>query len=91
MTFGGPLPKHIASRTLKAGQLSWNNSQLIRGDVVKAVAELKQRPGKELQIHGSGELARALMAHNLIGVYRLWVFPVVLGEVKFGSVEPAAG
>jgi len=87
-----PLPKHVASRTLKADHLTWNNSHLIRGDVAKAVAELKQQPGRDLQIHGSGNLAQTLMAHNLIDVYQLLVFPVALGEGKrlFGAGLPVA-
>lgn len=84
------LPKYVASRTLKAKDLTWNNSHLLTGDIAKAVAKLKQEPGKDLQFHGSGELAKTLMAHNLIDRYRFWVYPVVLGEGKrlFGDGLP---
>ena len=85
------LPKHVASRTLSS--VDWNGAELLRGDVVEAVAELKRRPGRELQVHGSGGLAQTLIAHGLVDQYRLITFPVVLGKGKrlFGSeARPAA-
>jgi len=72
--------KHVASRTLS--QLQWNNSVLLRGDVVAAVAALKQEPGLDLQIIGSGNLMRTLQAASLIDEYNVWTFPVVLGRGK---------
>lgn len=85
-----PLPKYVASRSLKADDLAWNNSHLLTGDVAKAVAELKKTPGADLQIHGSGDLAKTLMAHNLIDRYQFLVYPVVLGQGKrlFGDGLP---
>jgi dihydrofolate reductase len=73
------LPKYVVSNTLD--KVEWSNSTLIRGDAVEEeITKLKQQPGNELQIHGSGHLARTLMARDLIDEYRLWIYPVVLGS-----------
>jgi dihydrofolate reductase len=74
------LPKYVASTTL--GSVSWNNSSLLGGDVVAEVAKLKERPGNELQVHGSGALAHTLIDADLIDEYRLLYFPVHLGTGK---------
>jgi len=73
------LPKHVASTTLH--ELEWN-ARLIEGDVPAAVAALKEQPGQDLLIYGSGELVRTLTRHNLIDEYRLLVHPVILGSGK---------
>jgi dihydrofolate reductase len=74
------LPKYVASRTL--AQTDWQNSTVLGGDVVAEVAKLKEQPGRELQIHGSGALAQTLFDAGLIDTIRLIVFPVVLGSGK---------
>jgi dihydrofolate reductase len=72
------LPKYVASRTLET--VSWQGAELLRGDVPGLVTQLKERPGRELQVHGSGDLLQTLMAHDLVDEYRLFVYPVVLGS-----------
>ncbi|MBI2913402.1 MAG: dihydrofolate reductase family protein [Chloroflexi bacterium] len=74
------VPKYVASRTLD--QATWNNTTLIQGDIAEAVANLKNQPGGEIQVHGSGDLIQTLMKHDLVDEYRLWVFPVLLGNGK---------
>ena len=74
------LPKHVASTTLDS--VDWQNSSLLRGDVVSAVAQLKEQPGDELQVHGSGDLAQTLIAHDLVDEYRLLIYPIHLGSGK---------
>jgi dihydrofolate reductase len=80
--------KYVASRTL--GNLEWENSQLLEGDVGEAVARLKEEDGPELQVHGSSDLIQTLLRHGLIDEFRVWVFPVVLGGGKrlFGDGAP---
>src|SRR5215475_9523356 len=68
------LPKYVASSTLDE-HLAWNNSQVIRGDVVAEVTKLKQQPGRDILLYGSGQLFNTLLHHHLIDEFRLWVFP----------------
>ena len=72
------LPKYVASNSLTAG--SWNPTTILSGDVAAQVAELKQQPGRELQIHGSARLAQSLLAAGLIDELRLVVAPVIVGH-----------
>ena len=83
--------KHVASTTL--GQLDWNNSTLITGDVADYVAVLKTEDGPEIQVHGSPGLIQTLLQHDLIDEYRMWIFPVVIGTGKrfFGDGAIPAG
>jgi len=73
------LPKHVASTTLSE-PLAWQNSNLINRDVATEVAKLKEQPGKDIQVIGSGELVRTLMQHDLVNVYQLMIHPIVLGS-----------
>ena len=72
--------KYVASRSRPP--LEWSNSVLIEGDTAQAVAALKAQDGPELQVHGSGDLLQTLLRHDLIDVYRLWTFPLVIGSGK---------
>jgi dihydrofolate reductase len=83
--------KHVASRTLQS--VDWENSRLLQGDVVEAVASLKEQDGPELQVHGSSNLIQTLLEHGLVDELRVWIFPVVLGTGKrlFGDGTIPAG
>jgi dihydrofolate reductase len=74
------VPKYVASRTLDG--VTWQNASLIEGDVAEAVARLKDEPGDEIQVTGSGDLIQTLIEGDLVDEYRLWVFPLVLGTGK---------
>jgi len=76
--FLNTIPKYVASTTLKE-PLPWSNSTLLKGDAAQAVSQLKQQPGKDLLIMGSGELIQSLMRANLIDDYVLLIHPLVLG------------
>ena len=71
--------KYVASRTL-AEPLPWQNSTLLKGDAVEAVATLKQESDQDLLILGSGELIRSLMPRQLIDRFILLIHPLVLGS-----------
>ena len=71
--------KYVASRTL-AEPLPWENSTLLPADAAAAVAELKQTPGPDLLILGSGELIGSLRPRALVDEYVLLIHPLILGE-----------
>jgi dihydrofolate reductase len=71
--------KYVVSNTLKSAD--WNNSILLRGNAVEEVKKFKQS-GADMAILGSGQLARSLMAHNLIDEYQLLIYPVAIGHGK---------
>jgi dihydrofolate reductase len=75
------MPKYVASTTLRE-PLEWNNSHLIKGDVAGEIAKLKEQPGKDLRVIGSGGLVQTLMQHDLVEQYDLLVYGIVLGSGK---------
>jgi dihydrofolate reductase len=72
--------KYVVSTTLK--NLKWENSELIKDDVVGTIKKIKEGPGKNLTVLGSGELLQTLIEHDLVDSYRLLLCPVVLGSGK---------
>ena len=72
------LPKYVPSTTLK--DPTWQNTHVINGDVEAAIRELKAQPGRELQVHGSGELLRWLLERDLVDELNLRIYPVIVGD-----------
>ncbi|MFE9249398.1 dihydrofolate reductase family protein [Streptomyces sp. NPDC007088] len=73
------LPKYVAAH----GEVpDWNGAERLGEDVPAAVRALKERPGRELQVHGSGALLRTLLAAGLVDTLHLLTFPVALGRGK---------
>src|SRR5262245_8887914 len=72
------LPKYVASNSLK-DPLEWN-STLLTGEIADAIADLKEQPGEDILIYGSGALVSTLMPLNLIDEYRFMIYPLVLGR-----------
>jgi dihydrofolate reductase len=73
--------KHVVSKTLEE-PLEWNNSTLIKDNIVEEITRLKQQDGRDIVVHGSATLVQTLMQHDLVDRYRLLVYPVVLGKGK---------
>jgi dihydrofolate reductase len=74
------MPKFVVSTTMQEAE--WNNSTVIAEDVAEVVSRLKQKPGGDILVAGSGELVHTLLEHDLVDELRLMVFPVVLGSGK---------
>lgn len=79
------MPKYVVSSTL--ADPDWNNSTVLRGDLVTEVSKLKQELEGEIVVPASYQLGRTLIEHGLVDEVRLVVFPVVLGagERLFGE------
>ncbi|MCI0710524.1 MAG: dihydrofolate reductase family protein [Chloroflexi bacterium] len=71
--------KYVVSTTLKE-PLAWNNSHLIKGNIVEEITKLKQQDGPDIVVHGSGRLIQTLMQHDLVDSYRVLIYPLVLGK-----------
>jgi len=72
--------KYVVSAS--SPKLTWENSELIDGDVVDKLKDLKKRSGPMLQVHGSGNLAQTLLKNDLVDELWLKIFPVTLGKGK---------
>jgi len=81
------MPKYVVSSTLE--DPVWNNSTVLKGDVVNEVSKLKQELNGEINVPASFQLVRTLMEHDLVDELRLKIYPVVLGagERLFGETS----
>lgn len=72
--------KYVVTTTLE--EVTWENSVLIKANIAEVIARLKQQEGPDLVVHGSATLVQTLMQHQLVDVYRLLIYPVILGKGK---------
>ncbi|MBP8242861.1 MAG: dihydrofolate reductase family protein, partial [Thermoflexales bacterium] len=83
--------KYVASNTLTSGP--WRTSVFLNGDVAEKVARIKQQPGPDLHVWGSGDLLQTLIKHDLVDTFWLMMYPITLGVGKrlfAGGTIPAA-
>jgi len=80
------LPKYVVSSALENPD-AWNNSTVLKGDVMSEVSKLKQRVNGEIVVYASGRLMHTLMEHELVDELRLTIYPFVVGagERLFGE------
>jgi dihydrofolate reductase len=81
------MPKYVVSSSLDDPE--WQNSTVLKGDVVEEVGKLKQEQDGDIVVHGSAKLVQTLIEHDLVDELRLMVYPVVLGSGKrlFGDTS----
>ena len=72
--------KYVASNSRTSSE--WQPSVFLSGDIAGEVAKLKQQPGPDLHVWGSGELLQTLMKHDLVDVFWLMLYPITLGSGK---------
>jgi dihydrofolate reductase len=83
----GTLPKYVVSSTLE--DPDWNNSTILKGDVVSEVSKLKQEVNGDIVVYASFQLLRTLIERDLVDELRLMIYPVVLGTGQrlFGEIS----
>jgi dihydrofolate reductase len=74
------MPKYVVSQTLEDPE--WNNTTVLRGDVVEEVTKIKQQYDRDIVVHGSPQLAQTLIEHDLVDALHLQVYPVIVGAGK---------
>jgi dihydrofolate reductase len=74
------LPKIVFSSTLQSAD--WNNTRVISGDIAEEALQLKQQPGGDMVVLGSGKLTSLLLERGLVDEYRVYLTPIVLGHGK---------
>ena len=81
------MPKYVVSSTLR--DPAWANTTVLDGELTEAVRALRERVDGDVVVHGSAQLAQALLEQDLVDELRLMVFPVVLGTGKrlFGETS----
>jgi dihydrofolate reductase len=83
--------KYVASNTVVSG--NWQPSVFLSGEIAEKVAKIKQQPGPDLNVWGSGDLLQTLIPHDLVDVFWLMIYPITLGKGKrlfAGGTFPAA-
>lgn len=74
------IPKYVVSASLK--NAGWNNTKIIKDNIVNEISKLKKEPGQDITVHGSGQLVNLLMENNLVDELRLMIHPIVVGGGK---------
>jgi dihydrofolate reductase len=80
--------KIVFSKTLSSA--AWQNTRLVRGNILEEITKLKKEPGKDLIVFGSSNLSVSLIQHGLIDEFRIMINPVLLGSGKslfYGILE----
>lgn len=74
------MQKYVVSNTIE--DAGWENSYILKGNIPETISTLKEEPGNDILVFGSGDLLRTLIEFNLVDEYRLLLYPVTLGEGK---------
>jgi dihydrofolate reductase len=72
--------KYIASNSVTSSE--WQPTVFLNGDIAEKVAKIKQQPGPDLNVWGSGELLQTLLRHDLVDTFWLMIYPITLGGGK---------